>query len=75
MEVTKARHPRGRWELLSVSAHMGSCIPVDRGRRYRDRARIDVDTASLQTTSNCEFPMGAFGTFEDERAHSQLCSH
>ncbi len=43
--------PSGRWELLNLITHNVSCIPVDRGRRYRDRAGRDVDTAALQTTS------------------------
>ncbi len=34
------------WELLNMITHMVSCIPVDKGRRYRDRARRNVDTAS-----------------------------
>ena len=62
---SRQAHVSKRWELLSVNTHIVSCIPVDRGRRYRDRARIDIDTtASLQTTSNCEFPIGAMGKIQ-----------
>jgi len=51
--------PWGRWETLNMSTHIVSSIPTDQGRRYRDRARIDVDTTSLQTTSNfVSFPWG-----------------
>ena len=46
---------------------MGSCIPVDRGRRYRDRAGRDNDTASLQATSECQSPMGAMGKYRSLR--------
>ena len=99
--------PSGQWELLNMSTHIASCIPVDRGRRYHDRAGRDKDTAALQTKSNVslpwgrwetlkvsatrtdcngpkrrpqlckresgqarqQFPIGAMGTFEDEREH------
>ena len=65
---TSTKHvkiPWGRWELLNMSAHNANCIPVDRGRRYRDRAGIDVDTASLQKRESgkhvSNFPIGAMG--------------
>ena len=50
--------PIGAMGILHMSTYMG-CVPVDRGRRYRDRATPDIDTASLQTTSKRESPIGA----------------
>ena len=53
--VSRGKHvsnfPIGAMGLLNMSTHIVSFIPVDRGRRYRDRAGRDVDTASLQATS------------------------
>jgi hypothetical protein len=76
---TLAIFPSGRWELLSVSAHIISCVPVDRGRRYRDRDRAgrDVDTASLkaQVKNICENPIGALGNLRSlpHVRHSRQC--
>ena len=51
--MKKASTPSGRWEgVQAVSAHPQRCVLEDVARVESDCAPSDVDTSSLQATTN-----------------------
>ena len=62
----------GGSKIWKMRAHSVGIVSRDQGRRDRDSASLDIDTATLHKRNACENPIRAIGTLQGLSGTHQL---